>query len=245
MGFTQRARKLQAAVKKSHRWIERLFEFQTKSYLAVFDEADWREACIPPYGTPHTVFDGPRGYVVSSYDYHAAMIDAMLRVVAAAPPTLEREFRKLKGSDESNIIKFLDLVVTSHEVAHLFIDLRKISLGPRWLGELFAHYLTYAHLRAENPNDARFWKLCNDIWASNPDVTYRALDDYDTHGEMPLENYIWFQGRLNARGVSLYSKMGTRFAHKIVEQFAVTEQQVYRRLNTIQPDFAMWIESFG
>jgi len=246
LGFSGRATKLQVGVKRTHRWLERLLKVEGKTYLALFDEADWKAACIPPYGQPHTLWDGPRGFVVSSYDYHDAMINAMLKVVAGAPPQLEREFRKQRGSDEKNIIKFMDLVVTSHEVCHIFTEMRRLSLGPDWLPEMFAHYLTYAYLKATNPRDAAFWKLCEDIWASQEDVKYRSLSDYEMHHpDMPLENYIWFQGKLNQRGVALYNRLGTRFAEKVVEQFAETEEEVYRRLSAIAPDFGQWIATFG
>lgn len=246
LGFTERAKRLQAGVKKTHRWLENLFKIQSKTYLAVLDEADWKASCIPPYGQPHTVWDGPRGFIVSSYDYHDAMIDAMLRIVAAAPPRLEREFRKLRGADEKNIIKFMDLVVTTHEVCHVFADARKIRVDPDWIPEMFAHYLTYAYFRATSPQDAKVWKLCEDIWASQSDLRYTKLEDYEMHhGDMPLENYIWYQGRLNQRGVELYNRMGTRFAHKMVEEFALTEQEVYRRLNDISSDFLKWVNNFG
>jgi hypothetical protein len=246
LGFTERARRLQAGVKRTHRWLENLLGIQGKTYLAVFDEADWKASCIPPYGQAHTVWDGPRGFIVSSYDYHDAMIDAMLRVVAGAPPRLEREFRKLRGADEKNIMKFMDLVVTTHEVCHLFTDMRQIQVEPDWTTEMFAHYLTYAYFHATNPSDAKFWKLCEDIWASQSEVRYRKLEDYEMHhADMPLENYIWYQGKLNQRGVELYNRMGTRFAHKMVDEFALTEQEVYRRLNDISSDFLRWISGFG
>ncbi len=246
LGFTERAKLLQAGVKKTHKWLERLFQIEAKSYLAVLDDADWKASCIPPYGRPHTVFDGPRGFVVASYDYHDAMIDAMLGIVAQAPPALEREFRKLQGADEANIIRFMDLVVTAHEVCHLFISQRHLAMGPDWLPELFSHYLTYANLAATNPQDAKVWKLCEDIWASQTDLTYTKLEDYEMHHpDMPLSNYIWYQGKFNQRGVQVYNRMGVRFAHKVVEEFAVTEQEVKRRLNGISTDWAKWIGTFG
>ncbi len=246
LGFTERAKRLQAGVKKTHRWLERLFKIDAKSYLAVLDGADWKASCIPPYGRPHTVFDGPRGFVVASYDYHDAMIDAMLRVVAQAPPSLEREFRKLRGADEKNIIRFMDLVVTAHEVCHLFIISRKLSMGPEWLPELFSHYLTYAYLKQADPADAKLWKLCEDMWASQTELTYTKLEDYDMHHpDMPLPNFIWFQGKFNQRGVEMYNRMGVRFAQKVVGEFAVTEQDVYRRLNDISGDWGKWIGTFG
>jgi hypothetical protein len=246
LGFTERAKRLQAGVKKTHRWLERLFKIDAKTYLAVLDDADWRASCIPPYGRPHTVWDGPRGFLVASYDYHDAMIDAMLRIVAQAPPKLEREFRKLRGADEKNIERFMDLIVTAHEVCHLFIDQRKLAMGPDWLPEMFSHYLTYAYLRQTDPADAKAWKLCEDIWASQGELQYSKLEDYEMHHpDMPLENYIWFQGKFNQRGVDLYNRMGVRFANRIVEEFAVTDQEVYRRLNDISSDWGRWIGTFG
>lgn len=245
-GFLERAKRLQAGMKKSHRWLEKLFGRNEKCYLAVLDEADWKASCIPPYGSPHTVWDGPRGFVVSSYDYHDAMIDAMLRVVAQAPPRLEREFRKVRGSDEANIMRFMDLVATSHEICHLFTDARRLPMGCAWLPEMFSHYLTFSYLSETSPQDAKFWKLCEDIWVTQRDVKYRTLEDYEMHhSDMPLENYIWFQGKFNQRGAQLYGRMGTRFARKVIEEFEVTPEGAYRRIGDISRDFPRWIENFG
>jgi len=246
LGFTERAKRLQAGVKKAHRWLERLFRIDAKTYLAVLDDADWRASCIPPYGRPHTVWDGPRGFIVASYDYHDVMIDAMLRIVAQAPPSLERDFRALRGADEKNIIRFMDLVVTAHEVCHIFIGERRLAMGPDWLPELFAHYLTYAFLKQTSPADAKVWKLCEDIWASAGDLQYRKLEDYEIHHpDMPIENYLWFQGKFNQRGVQMYNRMGVRFAQRAVEEFAVTDREVNRRLNDISGDWGKWIGTFG
>ena len=260
-GFSQRAKRLQAGVKRTHRWLERVFGREERTYLAVLDvqgrviafsgralavldESDWRQACIPPYGSPHTVWDGPRGFVVSSYDYHDAMIDAMLRVVAQAPARLEREFRKVRGSDESNIIRFMDLVATSHEICHLFTSPQKLPMGCSWLPEMFSHYLTYAYLRETSPRDAHFWKLCEDAWASQRDITYTTIADYEMHhADMPLENYLWYQGRFNQRGAQLYGRMGRRFADRVIG-FEVTEEGVYRRLAAISRDFPAWVAGF-
>jgi hypothetical protein len=65
------------------------------------------------------------------------------------------------------------------------------------------------------------------------------------HPDMPIENYLWFQGKFNQRGAELFNRMGVRFARKMVEEFAVTEQEVYRRLNDISPDWGKWIGTFG
>lgn len=244
-GFSQRAKRLQKGVKRTHKWLEDLFGREQRSYLAVLDESDWRQSCIPPYGSPHTVWDGPRGFVVSSYDYHDAMIDAMLRVVAQAPANLEREFRKVRGSDESNIIRFMDLVATSHEICHLFTGPQRLPTGCAWLPELFSHYLTYAYLRETNARDAAFWKLCEDIWASQRELPFMTIVDYELHhSDMPLENYIWYQGKFNQRGTQLYGRMGRRFAHRMIDEFEVTEEGVYRRLGEISRDFPQWIEGF-
>lgn len=244
-GFSQRARRLQAGVKRTHRWLEQVFGRNERTYLAVLDERDWRRSCIPPYGSPHTVWDGPRGYVISSYDYHDAMIDAMLRVVAQAPARLEREFRRVRGSDESNIIRFMDLVATSHEICHLFTSPQKLPMGCSWLPEMFAHYLTYAYLRETSRRDAAFWKLCEDIWASQKDLTFTSIADYELHhADMPLENYIWYQGKFNQRGAQLYNRMGKRFAKGVIESFEVTQDGVYRRLADISKDFPQWVAGF-
>ena len=229
----------------SYAFLGEFFEVCPEITVLVLDRDDWEKwALKTPYGNPIV----PDNKIYYGVEPPRSWIDALLRLIEKAPPSMGEELTKLSGSGSTQIEDVIESLFTlnffaatvAHEMAHPFLGENLIlpqpieykhahNLDAFWIGEFIPQYAMYSFLQSRDRLLCKKWlTLMKAAYEGGlGGVRYVGLREmgarYPELLEECVENIYWYQAQLFVMSSDIYEDHGEGFLKTVVEVLRLSE----------------------
>lgn len=244
-GFREEAKVLGEVADDSCEFLGDFFEVCPEIMVLVLDRDDWeKQAPRTPYGNPFV----PDNKIHYGVEPPRSWIDALLRLIEKAPPSMREELTKLSDSESTqieNVIKSLFTLnffaaTVAHEIAHPFLGENLIlpqpieykharNLDAFWIGEFIPQYAMYSFLQSRDRLLCKKWlTLMKAAYEGGlGGVRYTGLRElgvrYTELLAECIENIYWYQAKLFVMSSDIYEAHGEGFLKTVVEVLRLSE----------------------
>jgi hypothetical protein len=217
------------------------------TYLAVLGSKDWQLASGVPYGVPWS--NSSNAAIVcmpATHDVFDAFVVAM-RKRGLPSEALAEKLRASGLSLEEATRRAADALMY-HELGHNLAVAYGIGAPNRWFNEFLANYFMYAY-QVETRSDplAPLYDEVRREWVANLTPAHTSLDDLERqYLGVGIENYGWYQARIEERAAEVFNAQGLTFAARARDLFPLAGTrrlpvaELLDRLEQIGPGWNAW-----
>ena len=247
-GADERAAFLAEKGAAADKFVRQFFDSDIQCTLLVLHEEDWRARTKVDYG-----------YILGSANrvwYPAAgaenpFFPKLAEFFANCPGDLRGQLCDCLGEpDADRAFRTACLLWWDnwmpHELTHNYQTADRVVFGLKWFVELFADYVAYAFLKAQDGRLGTETKavelLAEILYRGGHDaVRFSSLEDFEKHymGVGPA-NYCWYHGKFLLGVMDLYRRFGEDFIGATVRTFRVTDDSLVARIDSVCRGTAEW-----
>jgi hypothetical protein len=238
-GLEAKAAQTAERCRRARAFFARLFGIEPEFALLVLTPGDWQGRSYSPlYGVPNAdmgniVVAGERS------DLSREIVGGIGMLLPGSMPELHEVYATPDG--DIDVTLFFDLFVV-HELAHIFHMAVPFRFPRLWLEELFVNLAMHAYLVEHEPEQVPCLHTFARVLAALPPeiLTYRRLVDFEErYGNMPPENFAWFQGRFVVEAGRIYDAGGAGVLTRMWDACVLSDRQLEALLRQqVQPDVA-------
>ena len=250
-GYAERAAEMGRLVAASNAfYVDSIGVDVEQLFIALLDPTDYQRAALPggfPYGLP---FVNDR-VVVQPADLSVGLVrDAYAPYETTASRSLVARLGSV-GLSYAEALPVMFDAIALHEIGHVQVYAYDLNTKQPWFNELMATYLSYAYMRAREPEMAVVWDVVLEAGREGYEPTHTSLDDLNRlYTGVGFENYVWYQNVFQDRVHVLYDLRGLDFVRGVKARLAdpdwtpETAEELIAVLDEIAPGFAEWADSY-
>jgi hypothetical protein len=253
-----RASEMKALLEEAGAFYERSLGLTPVVTLAALAPQEWPLLLDRPYGLP-TMRTGPckRGGSTNLPPQYLAIMpitaggpiyDGWISLKGSLSPETIKKLKKSGITFEQAGRVFVDFVAL-HELGHAYAHAMGINTVSSFFAEFTANYFAYAFLRSTKERlDKRTMLVLN---ANLEGITpiHASLDKFEkfqSREHPPTE--AWYNSAFTVKAAEVYEARGFAFLREVRDAFAgekylsITNEEILRRLEKIQPGFVEWAQ---
>ena len=259
-GHRESAFQMKELLEEASRFYDREVNLRPTVTLAALGPDEWPKLLDKPYGLP-TLRTGPcrRGAYSGPPQYVAIM------PVTAGGPIYD-DWQKMKGEVSPQVIKNLKKMgltfedggqvlldfVALHELGHAYAHAMGIESLSSFFAEFTGNYFAYAFLKStKNRRDRKTMAVLRaNVSGIRP--IHKSIDKFETFQSRehpPTE--AWYNSVFTIKAAEIYDKKGFKFMEKVRDAFkgekygSITNEEILKRLEKIEPGFIKWSNDFN
>ena len=254
-GYRERAVRMQNLLQRGAQFYERSLKLTPTVTLAALGPDDWPKILDKPYGLPtlrtgpcrRGAYDGPPHYVaIMPVTAGGPIYNDWLAMKTSLSPKTLGKLKNLGLTYEEGGQALLDFVAL-HELGHAYAHALGIETVSGFLAEFTGNYFAYAFMRSTKDRmDKRIMTVLRaNIEGIKPiHASIDKFEKFQSREDPPTE--AWYNSVFTVKAEEIYDKKGFPFIIRVRDAFkgekygSITNDEILRRLETIQPGFVEW-----
>lgn len=261
-GHETRARELQTLLQRASAHYQKTLAINPTVTLAALSQTDWPAVLDKPYGLP-TMRSGPcrrgKGGAAMPPQYLAILAvtsdgpiyQDWLKLEAKLSAHTKRKLKKEKLTFSAGGKVLLDFVAL-HELGHAYAQAMGINPLSSFFAEFMGNYIAWSFLDAApgRLGEKTILVLRANVEGITP--IHSSLDRFETFRsseDPPTE--AWYNSAFTIKAAEVYERRGVGFLREVAKAFQgeeygrITNEEILRRLEKIDPGFIAWAAKPG